>query len=151
VEKDACREFRPKRHFWANLPKGIDLIGGIIQFCKDQKVQTASFVVSGAVSMATTGVYDQKQQVFVTRVEKGDFEIVSGTGSLFLDSKKNAEQDGYFVDGQVLLSDTKGNLIGGKLFSETITFAVALDLTELHGNPITLTHDQVTGRMRKKF
>lgn len=148
MEKTACCKFMTKRRFWANLPMGVDLITAIVHFCKTHEIQMASFAVSGAVSMVTTGVYDQKQQVFVTQEKKGAYEIVSGTGTIVSENQNNTESNGYFVDGQIVLADMAGNLSGGKLFSKTIIFAAEMELTQLLGDPITRAYDQTTGRMR---
>lgn len=109
----------------------------------------ATFDLSGAVSKATYGVFDQQQQVFVTQTHSDDFEIVCCSGNIVLG--QNDHQNGFNIDGKILLADKDGNLSGGKLFSETITYAVEMDLTELIGDPISRAYDQTTGRMRLRF
>ncbi len=57
------------------LPHGKDLITSVENFCKETSVETGVFSLIGAVSSATLGAYDQKQQVYVTFKEEGDLEI----------------------------------------------------------------------------
>jgi predicted DNA-binding protein with PD1-like motif len=101
----------------------------------------ASFSLVGAVSSATFGSYDQKQQVYVTTKEKAHLEIATCTGNVSL-------LDGNpVVNAHIVLGDKQGKITGGHLFSETIIFAGEIDLQELTGKPLERTYDDTTGLM----
>lgn len=101
----------------------------------------ATFSVIGAVSSATIGAYDQKQQVYVTSKEEAPLEIVSCIGNVSLKDGKP------FIHAHILLADEQGKTIGGHLFSETIIYAGEINLQELTGKPMERTYDNDTGLM----
>ncbi len=141
MEKMTCTEFEPGRRFLGRLPHGKDLITSIEEFCKGNSVQMAAFSLIGAVSSATIGAYDQKQQVYVTFREEGALEIVTCTGNISL-------KDGSpMVHAHIVVCDEQGKTMGGHLFSETIIFAGEIDLQELVGNPLERVPDTITGLM----
>jgi predicted DNA-binding protein with PD1-like motif len=101
----------------------------------------ATFSVIGAVSFATLGAYDQKQQVYATFTQEEPLEIVSCTGNVSL-----LDQDSV-VHAHIILGNLEGNTIGGHLFSETTIYAAEIDLQELTGKPLKRAHDHTTGLM----
>ena len=137
----SCFKFQQGRIFIGSLPQGGDLINSIEEFCKEALIQMATFSVIGAVSSATIGAYDQKQQVYVTFKEEAPFEIVSCTGNVSLKDGKP------FIHAHILLVDEQGKTIGGHLFSETIIYAGEINLQELTGKPMERTYDSNTGLM----
>lgn len=137
----SCFEFQQGRLFVGRLPHGRDLILSVEEFCEDVSIQMATFSVIGAVSSATIGAYDQKQQVYVTVKEEAPLEIVSCTGNVSL---KNGKP---FIHAHILLADEHGKTTGGHLFSETIIYAGEINLQELTGKPMERTYDNDTGLM----
>ena len=137
----SCFEFQQGRIFVGRLPHGGDLINSIEEFCKKALIQMATFSVIGAVSSATIGAYDQKQQVYVTSKEEAPLEIVSCIGNVSLKDGKP------FIHAHILLADEQGKTIGGHLFSETIIYAGEINLQELTGKPMERTYDNNTGLM----
>ena len=137
----SCFEFQQGRIFVGRLPHGRDLINIIEEFCKKALIQMATFSVIGAVSSATIGAYDQKQQVYVTFKEEAPLEIVSCIGNVSLKDGKP------FIHAHILLADEQGKTIGGHLFSETIIYAGEINLQELTGKPMERTYDNDTGLM----
>jgi len=75
MDKLNAFEFKPGRRFAGRLPHGKDLIRSIEDFCKASSIQMATFSVIGAVSSATLGAYDQKQQVYATFTEEEPLEL----------------------------------------------------------------------------
>lgn len=141
MEELFCSEFKQGRIFTGRLPHGGDLINSIEEFCKKASIRMAAFSVIGAVSSATIGAYDQKQQVYVTFKEDVALEIVSCIGNVSLKDGKP------FIHAHILLADEQGKTIGGHLFSETIIYAGEINLQELTGKPMERTYDNETGLM----
>jgi uncharacterized protein len=138
-------EFKPGRRFLGRLPHGKDLITSIEDFCKASSIQMATFSVIGAVSSATLGAYDQKQQVYATFTQKEPHEIVSCTGNVSLLDEKPV------VHAHIVLGNLEGKTIGGHLFPETILYAAEIDLQELTGTPLKRAYDDTTGLMLWKI
>jgi hypothetical protein len=105
----------------------------------------ATFSVIGAVSSATLGAYDQKQQVYATFTQEEPLEIVSCTGNVSLLDKDS------IVHAHIILGNLEGKTIGGHVFSETIIYAAEIDLQELTGNTLERAYDDTTGLMLWKI
>ncbi|MBU4287459.1 MAG: DNA-binding protein [Proteobacteria bacterium] len=137
----SCFEFKPGRFFLGSLPYGKDLIESVEGFCKEASIQMAFFSVIGSVSSVTLGCYDQKQQVYVTFSEEAPLEIIACIGNV------SVKEGSPFVHAHIVLSDEKGKITGGHLFSETIIFAGEINLQELTGKPFERAYDNKTGLM----
>jgi hypothetical protein len=145
MNKLTCSEFTLGRRFVGRLPHGKDLITSIEDFCKASSIKMATFSVIGAVSSATLGAYDQKQQVYATFTQDGPLEIVSCTGNVSL-----LDQDPV-IHAHVVLGTLEGKTIAGHIFSETILYAGEIDLQELTGIPLERAYDDTTGLMLWKI
>lgn len=145
MNKLICSEFKLGRRFLGRLPHGKDLITSIEDFCKASSIQMATFSVVGAVSSATLGAYDQKQQVYATFTQEETLEIVACTGNVSL-----LDEDPV-VHAHIVLGDVEGKTIGGHLFPETILFVGEIDLQELTGKPLERAYDDTTGLMLWKI
>lgn len=124
------------------LPSGEDIIRSIEYFCQKNAIQLAAFSVTGAVSLFTIGIFDQKQHVHVTSRHESPREIISCTGNITSHGGKKA-----YVQAQIILADHLGKTTGGRLFSDTIVFTGEFQLVELIGPPVRREYDQDSGRM----
>jgi uncharacterized protein len=141
MEMMICREYSAGRRFVGRLPHGGDLITALEAFCGRHEIQTAVFSLIGAVSSATLGTYDQKQQVYVTFTVEGSLEVLSCTGNISVKDGKP------FVHAHVILCGEEGKTIGGHLFPGTVIFAGEAHITELNGPPLVREYDRTTGLM----
>lgn len=136
-----CREFEPGRRYVGRLPHGGDIVTLVQDFCRTNDIQMGTLSLIGAVCSATLGVYDQKQQVYVTWQVTGNLEIISCTGNISL-------KDGApFLHAHILLADENGKITGGHLFSDTVIFAGEIEIVALAGAPFERGHDDTTGLM----
>jgi predicted DNA-binding protein with PD1-like motif len=145
MDRLTASEFTPGRRFLGRLPHGKDLITSIEDFCKALSIRMGTFSVIGAVSFATLGAYDQKQQVYATFTQKEPLEIINCTGNISLLDKDPV------VHAHIVLGNEKGETTGGHVFSETIIYAGEIDLQELTGNPLERAYDDKTGLMLWKI
>lgn len=139
MNQPVCSEFELGRRFVGRLPHGKDLIASIEDFCIESAIQMATFSVTGTVSSATMGAYDQKQQVYVTFTENSAMEVVTCVGNVSL------KDQAPVIHAHIVLGDEHGKIIGGHLFSDTILFAGEMDLQELVGKPMERIYDRTTG------
>ncbi len=139
MDEPICSEFKLGRRLLGRLPHGKDLITSIENFCTASDIQAATFSVIGAVSSATIGAYDQKQQVYVTFTENMPMEVVTCVGNVSL------KDQAPVIRAHIVLGDERGKIIGGHLFSETVIYAGEMDLQELIGKPLERVYDRTTG------
>ncbi len=138
---DHFSQYIAGRIFIGRLTSGEDIIHTVENFCRRHGIKLAAFSVTGAVSLFTIGVFDQKQQVHVTSRNEIPMEIISCTGNITLYGE-NAH-----VKARIILADQLGKTSGGCLFSDTLLFAGELQLIELLGPPASRVYDQNSGRM----
>jgi len=139
MDELVCSEFKLGRRLLGRLPHGKDLITSIENFCTASDIQAATFSVIGAVSSATIGAYDQKQQIYVTFTENVPMEVVTCVGNVTL------KDQAPVIHAHIVLGDERGKIIGGHLFSETVLYAGEMDLQELIGKPLERVYDRTTG------
>ena len=139
---DHFSTYSPGRIFIGNLPTGEDIIRAVESFCHKNAIQQALFSISGAVSLFTIGVFDQKQHVHVTSRNEFPMEIIFCSGNITLNGG-NAH-----VQAQIILADQSGNTSGGSLFSDTLLLSGEVQLIELLGSPAIREYDQNSGRMQ---
>ena len=145
MEKLTCREFKPGRRFAGRLPHAKDVIQSLETFCSENNIRMGTFSLIGAVSCATIGAYDQKQQVYITFRENRELEIISCTGNISL-------KDGNpFIHAHIALGNHEGKTVSGHLFSDTLVFAGEAEIQEFIGKPLERSHDDTTGLMLWKF
>lgn len=139
ADKLICKEFNPGRTFMGRLPHGKDLLEAIGTFCAENDVGMGQFSMIGAVTQATYGAYDMKQQVYVTLKVTEDLEVINCIGNISI-------KDGApFVHAHILFGTEEGDTFGGHLFSDTLIFAGEIFIQELAGAPLERVHDDVTG------
>ncbi len=138
---DNFSQYNAGRIFIGQLTSGEDIIRAIEYFCRKNAIKLAAFSVTGAVSLFTIGIFDQKQNVYVTSRNEIPMEIISCTGNITL-HVENAH-----VKAQIILADQLGKTSGGCLFSDTLLFTGELQIIELLGPPASREYDQDSGRM----
>lgn len=139
LDRIAGSEFEAGRCLLARLPHQRDLVRAIEDFCADHALQMAVFSIIGAVTSATLGSYDQKQQVYVTFKKDEPMEIVHCTGNISLkDGKPTVHAHGVFAD-------MNGSTLGGHVFSDTVIYAGEIYIRELLGTPMAREYDKQTG------
>jgi predicted DNA-binding protein with PD1-like motif len=132
-------EFNRGRCLLGRLSHGKDLVAAVEDFCGNHSLEMAVFSIIGAVTSATLGAYDQKQQVYVTVKKREPLEIVHCTGNVSLKNGKPT------VHAHGVFADINCQTIGGHVFSETVVFAGEIYIQELLGTPMARTYDEQTG------
>ena len=117
-----------------------DIIAAITEACTIHHIRFVTFSVSGTVSIATFGGFDPVQQVHVTETLEKPMEIVHCEGNAA------PGKDGLFVHGRIALATLDGQVVGGRLFSETRIRAGELMLQEWVGPPRHRAYDPATGQ-----
>jgi predicted DNA-binding protein with PD1-like motif len=125
MEQDTQKKYQPGRHVVGPLPEQKDLIEAIETVCRQNAIVRATFSISGSVSSAMIGVFDQVQEVHVTHLENNATELLLCQGTFAATGAKPN------VRAKIILADQQGQLTGGHLFSDTIIHDADIDLQEL--------------------
>lgn len=132
-------EVCPGRHLMGSLPDNRDLVDTIVAVCCNHGIGQGTFSVRGNVTRVTLGVFDPQQQVYVTATESFTGEIVHCSGTI---TGGPAAPD---VMACMAIADDAGNVIGGRLFSETLTLGAEILIQEWLGQPMNRQTDPHTG------
>ena len=137
--------YQPGRHILGRLAHGDDLNGAVQSIAENHAITQAVFSIVGCVSCATTGVFDQKQQVYITERSEKPFDIISCSGCICREEKE------IRVYTHAVLIDNDGLVSGGRLFSPTLIFGAEVVLNELVGPELQKTYDLTTGMVLWSF
>ena len=138
-EKTDMWEASSGRALMGPLPDNHDLVDTISAICLKHGIGLATFSVQGNITEATIGVYDPFQQVYITARESFPGEIVHCSGWF------TGGQGTHDVSASIAIADDAGNVIGGKLFSETLVLGAEIILQEWQGPDIYRQTDPTTG------
>lgn len=120
------------------LPKGSDLLAGLIEIVQKKRVKVGILWVIGALESVSFAYYDQIEKTYrESRIEKG-VEILSLMGNI-------SERDGKpFIHAHIVVGD-ESNIYGGHLVEGSKVFAAEYHILELEGSGLLRKFDPETG------
>jgi len=121
------------------LPHDSDLLAAITGLARREGIKAGTIMAIGAVKRAKIGFYDQKTREYLETEINQPMEISSCLGNISL---KDGE---IFVHAHVTLADKEGRVLGGHLAPGTIIFAAECRITELKGESLKRSYDDITG------
>ncbi len=113
----ACSPAAASRHWLFSFEQPDqqeDLLSWIARISVPLVTDKAFFSFIGSATQATFGIYDQKQQVYVTHQENGDLDVTACHGVI---TAKAPEPE---ISAKIILAGHNGNLRGGQLFAPTM-------------------------------
>ncbi len=132
------RPYLTGRTYLFKLPKGKDLLEELIDFCHDNQVKCGTVSVTGAVSNATIGYYDQSKKKFEKTFLDEELELVNLTGNVSIQDNRP------MVYAYVSLANKDHQVVGGRLLPGTKIFVCEAFIQELVGEPKVRRADKVT-------
>ena len=123
----------------AGLPHDSDLLGAITDLARENNIEVGTIIAIGAVKKARIGYYDQSVREYREQDIEEPMEISSCLGNISL---KDGE---IFVHAHINLADREGRVMGGHLCAGTIVFAAECRITELKGESLKRSYDDITG------
>tara|TARA_Y100000310_G_scaffold318189_1_gene371960 strand:- start:957 stop:1376 length:420 start_codon:yes stop_codon:yes gene_type:complete len=118
--------------------RGEELMEGIKEFCKGNRIEAAFFQTIGAVGEVELAWYDLGAKQYVTALLKEDLELVSLTGNV---SKLGNE---LVVHNHGVFSNKAMETKGGHVQKAVISGACEIVLTRIEGS-IDRAYDEETG------
>ena len=121
------------------LPHDSDFLEAMTELAGRGGIKLGTISAIGAVKRAKIGFYDQKTREYQEKEILEPMEISSCLGNISL---KDGE---IFVHAHVTLADKEGRVLGGHLAPGTIIFAAECRITELKGESLKRSYDDITG------
>ena len=91
------------------MDKGEDIVEQVKNVALKEKIKLASISALGAINEFTVGVFKTKEKKYYANEFKGDFEIVSLTGTI------NTMNDEYYSHMHLSAGNDQGQVFGGHL------------------------------------
>ena len=111
----------------ARIDKNEEILEQLKEIALKEKIKLASVSALGAVGDFTVGVFKTKEKKYYSNNFKGDFEIVSLTGTI------NTMNGEYYSHIHFSAGDSKGQVFGGHLNRAIISATCELVINIING------------------
>lgn len=112
----------------ARIDKGEEIIEKMLEICKRENITLANINALGAVGEFEVGLFKTGEKKYYSTVHKGDFEIVSLTGSI---TTKEGE---LYHHIHMSAADSENKVYGGHLNFAKVSATCEMFIDILNGN-----------------
>lgn len=109
------------------MDKGEDIVEQVKNVALKEKIKLASISALGAINEFTVGVFKTKEKKYYPNEFKGDFEIVSLTGTI------NTMNDEYYSHMHLSAGNDQGQVFGGHLNKAIVSATCEMVIQIING------------------
>ena len=109
------------------MDKGEDVVEQVKNVALKEKIKLASISALGAINEFTVGVFKTKEKKYYANEFKGDFEIVSITGTI------NTMNDEYYSHMHLSAGNDQGQVFGGHLNKAIVSATCEMVIQIING------------------
>ena len=109
------------------MDKGEDVVEQVKNVALKEKIKLASISALGALNEFTVGVFKTKEKKYYANEFKGDFEIVSLTGTI------NTMNDEYYSHMHLSAGNDQGQVFGGHLNKAIVSATCEMVIQIING------------------
>ena len=109
------------------MDKGEDIVEQVKNVALKEKIKLASISALGAINEFTVGVFKTKEKKYYANEFKGDFEIVSLTGTI------NTMNDEYYSHMHLSAGNNQGQVFGGHLNKAIVSATCEMVIQIING------------------
>ena len=109
------------------MGKGEDIVEQVKNVALKEKIKLASISALGAINEFTVGVFKTKEKKYYANEFKGDFEIVSLTGTI------NTMNDEYYSHMHLSAGNDQGQVFGGHLNKAIVSATCEMVIQIING------------------
>lgn len=109
------------------MDKGEDIVKQVKNVALKEKIKLASISALGAINEFTVGVFKTKEKKYYANEFKGDFEIVSLTGTI------NTMDDEYYSHMHLSAGNDQGQVFGGHLNKAIVSATCEMVIQIING------------------
>lgn len=111
----------------ARIDRGEEILAAVREIAGAEHIQLASVSALGATNDFTVGVYNVDEKQYHANDFKGNFEIVSLTGTI------NTMDGGFYTHLHMSAGDEKGQVFGGHLNRAVVSAVCEMVITVIDG------------------
>lgn len=109
------------------MDKGEDIVEQVKNVALKEKIKLASISALGAINEFTVGVFKTEEKKYYANEFKGDFEIVSLTGTI------NTMNDEYYSHMHLSAGNDRGQVFGGHLNKAIVSATCEMVIQIING------------------
>lgn len=128
----------------ARIDKGEEILNEIKNIAEAEKIKLANINALGATNNFVVGVFKTSEKKYYSNEFKGDFEIVSLTGTI------NTMNGEFYSHIHFSAGNDKGEVFGGHLNKAVVSATCEMIINIIDGN-VDRTHDEEIGLNLFKF
>ena len=129
--------------YYIRLDRGDEVITSILQACRAEHVQSATFNGIGGCSEAQIQTFIPETGTFETQTFGGMLELVSLIGNVISDEQGELR---YHAHATFAYKDNdEHHVVAGHVKSITVLYTGEIELRPVVGGTITMKHDPETG------
>ena len=118
---------RFERTIIVRMDKGEDIVEQVKNVALKEKIKLANISALGAINEFTVGVFKTKEKKYYANEFKGDFEIVSLTGTI------NTMNDEYYSHMHLSAGNDQGQVFGGHLNKAIVSATCEMVIQIING------------------
>lgn len=111
----------------ARIDRGEEILSAIRQIAEAESIRLASISALGATNDFTVGVYNVEEKQYHANEFRGNFEIVSLTGTI------NTMAGAFYAHLHMSAGDEKGQVFGGHLNRAVVSAVCEMVITVIDG------------------
>lgn len=128
----------------ARIDKGEEILEKIKEIALEEKIELASIHALGAICDFTVGVFKTEEKEYIANDFKGNFEIVSLTGTI------TTMNDEFYSHIHMSAGNEKGEVFGGHLNRAIVSATCEMVINVVNGK-VNRYFDQEVGLNLLKF
>ncbi len=128
----------------ARIDKGEEILSEIKNIAETEKIKLANINALGATNDFVVGVFKTSEKKYYSNEFKGDFEIVSLTGTI------NTMNGEFYSHIHFSAGNDKGEVFGGHLNKAVVSATCEMIINIIDGN-VDRIHDEEIGLNLFKF
>ena len=110
------------------IDKGEEIISKLVEVCENEEVKLANINAIGAVGEFEVGLFNTGEKKYYSNVHKGDFEIVSLSGSI------TTKEGKIYHHIHMSAADKENKVYGGHLNSAIVSATCEMFVRVIQGN-----------------
>ena len=119
------------------IDKGEEIISKLVEVCEKEEVKLANINAIGAVGEFEVGLFNTGEKKYYSNVHKGDFEIVSLTGSI------TTKEGKIYHHIHMSAADKENKVYGGHLNSAIVSATCEMFVRIIQGSVDREFNDEI--------
>jgi predicted DNA-binding protein with PD1-like motif len=128
---------------YARFDRGDEVLSGILNICKKEKILSATFSGIGGCGDVTVSTYIPEKNEFTPHNKTGLLEMISINGNISADNEDNIFEHTHAMFSYLENDEVK--FLGGHLTKAVVSYTAEIEIKPVKNSVIRRKHDGITG------